>query len=400
MHPRSNNKFFLDWLIFRPVWSRSPKLLRSLLCVAALLAAASVCRAQEDWQTASWRAYVRAFVQSDGRVIDPAIPPGTTTSEGQAYTLLRAVWSNDQEVFTRVLAWTTNNLARPKSPLPSWKWGKRSDGAWGVQDDNTASDADVLLAYALFTAGTQWNNSDWIRQGREVAIAVWNEEVERIGTRWFLLPGNWARKWNPLPLNLSYYCPAILRRIASFEPQHAWAELADTTYYLLRTSLPTTGLPPDWLLLQRSTQEIVIGNPDGAQKGRFAYDAYRVYFNVALDYVWDRSQPAKQYLTNQSWLASFLLLNGTLPREVGSDAIPRLSGPEPLALHGSLYPALVLFRADAATRARAILDATYKDGIWGSPPDYYSQHLVWFGRALAEGLLPSPRSNGAQQTAR
>jgi len=361
---------------------------------------ASAAQAVDEWQTVSWRQYVRAFVQEDGRVIDPAIPPGTTTSEGQAYTLLRAVWSDDEEVFARVLKWTTNNLARPKSPLPAWKWGKRSDGVWGVQDGNTASDADVLLAYALFAGGTQWHQPEWIKQGREVAQAVWNEEVERIDNRWFLLPGNWARSWNPLPLNLSYYCPAILRRLASYDEERPWAELADTTYYLLRTALPTTGLPPDWLLLHRSTHELVIGNPDRSQKGRFAYDAYRVYFNVALDYVWDRSQPAKQYLSAQTWLPSFLMLNGTLPREVGIDAVPRLTGPEPLALYGSLYPMLLLFHGEVGSKVKDLLDASYKDGVWGPTPDYYTQHLVWFGRALAEGLLPSPASTNGQATGR
>lgn len=374
--------------------------IRLLALALAVTVTASTAAAGDGWQEASWNGYVRAFVQPDGRVIDPATPPGITTSEGQAYTLLRAVWINDESTFTRVLEWTTNNLAREKSPLPAWRWGKRGDGTWGVQDQNTASDADVLLAYALLTAGTKWKKPDWVTRGAEVARAVWNEEVERVGARWYLLPGNWAHGWNPLPLNLSYYCPAILRQIAVHDQQHPWAELADTTYHLLRNALPVTHLPPDWLLLQRVTQELIIGTPESGQKGRFGYDAYRVYFNVALDYVWDHSQPAKQYLAGQTWLPAFLTLNGTLPREVGLDAIPRLGGPEPLALYGSLYPTLTLFHAEASAKAKSILDASFKDGMWGVPPDYYAQNLVWFGRALAEGLLPAPNNNGGRETAR
>ncbi len=368
------------------------------LAATALVVAAPIAAASDAWQDLSWRGYVRTFIQPDGRVIDPAVPPGITTSEGQAYTLLRAVWSNDEETFTRVLAWTTNNLAREKSPLPAWKWGKRGDGAWGIEDQNTASDADVFLAYALLAAGSKWKKPERVKQGIEVARAVWNEEVERVGERWYLLPGNWARGWNPLPLNLSYYCPAILRQIAVHDEQHPWAALADTTYFLLRSGLPTTGLPPDWLLLQRLTQELIIGTPEGGRKGRFAYDAYRVYFNVALDYVWDHSQPAKQYLAGQTWLPTFLMLNGTLPREVDIDAMPRLSGPEPLALYGSLYPTLALFHSEASAKAKSVLDAAFKDGLWGSAPDYYAQNLVWFGRALAEGLLPAPDNHGGRET--
>ena len=46
----------------------------------------------------TWRAYVSRFVEADGRVVDPKAG-GITTSEGQAYALLRAVWMDDRPVF-------------------------------------------------------------------------------------------------------------------------------------------------------------------------------------------------------------------------------------------------------------------------------------------------------------
>ena len=58
----------------------------------------------------TWSAYVQRFVQQDGRVVDPKAG-GITTSEGQAYALLRAVWMEDRPVFDRVLTWSVEHLS-------------------------------------------------------------------------------------------------------------------------------------------------------------------------------------------------------------------------------------------------------------------------------------------------
>jgi endoglucanase len=357
--------------------------IRSAVLALALLSAAAPAPA--DWLRDSWQAYTAKFIQADGRVIDFAVAPGITTSEGQAYALLRALWVDDRAVFDRVLAWTTRNLARDGSPLPAWKWGARDGGGWGVLDANTASDADVILAFALSVAAQRWNVPDYEERARAIARATWEEEVEQIAGRWYLLPGKWARDYEPRPLNLSYYAPALLRRLADVAPEHPWRELAASTYALLEARLPVTGLPPDWMSIAPGDGSLAPGAIDGQLRGRFGHDAYRVYWNLAMDYAWDRTPEAKHYLSQQTWLAQYLGLNGTLPREVSPDAIPQIGGPEPLALYGSLYPAWMLFDRNAAEKARAHLDAAYKDGLWGERADYYAQNIVWFGMALGEG---------------
>src|SRR6185436_16916003 len=46
----------------------------------------------------SWAKYVERFIQADGRVIDHKAG-GISTSEGQAYAMLRAVWMQDRATF-------------------------------------------------------------------------------------------------------------------------------------------------------------------------------------------------------------------------------------------------------------------------------------------------------------
>ena len=94
------------------------------------------------------------FIDAQGRVFDPQ-GDQHTTSEGQAYAMFFALADNDRATFDRVLAWTQANLANNdlSTHLPAWLWGKDKDGQWKALDPNSASDADVWMAYTLIEAG-------------------------------------------------------------------------------------------------------------------------------------------------------------------------------------------------------------------------------------------------------
>src|SRR4029077_8902426 len=101
----------------------------------------------------AWAGYKTAFIESDGRVIDPT-RGGITTSEGQGYALLRAVWMGDQQAFATVWHWTATNLeTRPDGPFASlWSGGT-------IADANSASDADSDIALALLYAARRFATS-------------------------------------------------------------------------------------------------------------------------------------------------------------------------------------------------------------------------------------------------
>ena len=100
-----------------------------------------------------WAAYVGRFVQPDGRVVDPKAG-GITTSEGQAYAMLRAVWMEDRTIFDRTLAWATEHLNQGVRDDHLWAW--RWDGR--VTDTAFASDADQDAALALLMARRTWGD--------------------------------------------------------------------------------------------------------------------------------------------------------------------------------------------------------------------------------------------------
>src|SRR5690606_28500903 len=81
---------------------------------------------QYTLMNASWDRYKSKFINPDGRVLDFS-QNEITTSEGQSYAMLRAVWIDDKQTFDHVWQWTKDNLKREDNNLFGWKWGERKD---------------------------------------------------------------------------------------------------------------------------------------------------------------------------------------------------------------------------------------------------------------------------------
>jgi len=139
---------------------------------------------------AAWSGYKDRFIQPDGRVIDFQRAQ-VTTSEGQSYAMLRAVWMNDRPTFDLTWRWTQDNLGDPARSRIGWLWGKSPDGSWRLLDANSASDADEDIALALLFAAHQWTPTY-----RPAAIAllgrIWDEDVATVAGQPYLAAGNWA----------------------------------------------------------------------------------------------------------------------------------------------------------------------------------------------------------------
>jgi endo-1,4-beta-D-glucanase Y len=69
----------------------------------------------------TWQNYQKQYLEpNDLRTLDPS-RGSITTSEGQGYTMLRAVWVGDKNVFDTEDAWTKNNLQHKNDHLFSWQ---------------------------------------------------------------------------------------------------------------------------------------------------------------------------------------------------------------------------------------------------------------------------------------
>lgn len=332
--------------------------------------------------TESWREYVRRFIQADGRVIDHK-GGGISTSEGQAYAMLRAVWMEDRVTFDKAYTWARNNLNSGvrNDHLWAWKWGKNSSGKWQVLDKAFASDADQDAALALILASRTWNDNQYLHQALAILRDLWNLGTLKAGDRRYLLAGDTLCKADICRLNPSYYAPYAYRVFGQFDKGTNWMELVDSSYFLLEATsrLTATHLPPDWIQLDRKTGQLSLASE---KDSRFSYDAFRVYWRVALDWELFRDPRAAKYLSQSlTWIVNEWEKRKRLPAVISQTGRPQADyeSPEMLA---ALMPALQAVKAPIAAAMNQRLRSHYQSGVWVDKDSYYIQNWAWFGTAL------------------
>lgn len=251
------------------------KFIIGLFCCLFTLSQASAQTC--DWP--EWQSFKQQYISREGRVIDPSDGKNITTSEGQSYGLFFALVANDRDQFNQLLEWTENNLSAGdlSARLPGWLWGKRADGSWGILDTNSASDADLWIAYSLLEAGRIWHSRGYQLKGTLLLQRIAREEVADIpGLGHMLLPGKVgfanADSWR---LNPSYQPPQLLSRLS--QVQSLWAEVGKSNQRLLLEAAPL-GIAPDWVMWRKDKGWQADEN--GGTKGD--YDAIRVYLWIGM----------------------------------------------------------------------------------------------------------------------
>ena len=367
---------------------------------------------------ALWNTYKNTDLNpADGRTLDRS-RDNITTSEGESYTMLRAVWMGDKETFDKEWQWTRGNLGRPNDHLFSWLYGQRPDGTYGIltarSGENTASDADTNIALALTFAYARWQDQSYLSAAQAIAHDIWQEETLTIGDRAYVLADNLEKtSASPQPLiNPSYLEPAAYRVFALIDPADPWARAVDGAYEVIAESSSrplgsggSAGLPPDWAAIDRTTG--VVSAPAGAGTDtNFGYDALRVPFNLALDWQWFHDARDEQALQKFSFLETQRKNRGLLYATYthAGSALASSSYQTPAMYGGTIG----YFMLENPPAAKSIYDTklaylfTPDWNGWRQSLSYYDDNWAWFGIGLYNGLLPNltaglPASFFAQQ---
>lgn len=341
----------------------------------------------ENWP--AWNKFKQIFISDAGRVIDRSLPEHITTSEGQAYAIMFALIANDRPAFDLILQWTENNLSQGdlNTQLPAWKWGARTDGSWGVIDGNSASDADLWLAYALHEAARLWQEPKYAVRANSLATRILREETADIpGLGPALLPGRYG--FHPDPndpdnktwrFNPSYFPIQVLRRFTNLYPNSDWHKILSSSVQIIIQSLQH-GIVPDW---------VVYSVEHGFQTGKISpvsavgFDAIRVYLWSGMLHRDDET-----YQTLLKNLAPFGHLIGTSnnsPKKSPATIFPAKSpiANLPAGFSAALLPFLKSVKLDSALQIqhRRVMALTPLDGTG----NYYDQVLTLFGLGWQEG---------------
>ena len=307
--------------------------------------------------------FLDRYVAADGRVVRRD-QGSDTVAEGQAYALVLAQVAGNESTFERVWRWTARALQRPDGLLAN-----HATSSGVVDDAHSASDADLLAAWALLRARGA-NRPLYAAAGRAMAAAILDRETFRFPDgREALAAGDWATG-SPGTLNPSYWAIPVLDDLARRTGDPRWSTLAAESVRLVDL-LTGSGqrLPPDWArvdgLLVRATPA-----PSGAVPDvRYSLDAQRVIVWLAV-----ATGPARR-LAADWW-----------PRLPPSTRAALALDPEGRVLDAQRHPTALVAAAAAAFAAgqrrpgvRLLDDARTLDD---HTPTYYGSAWVALGRAF------------------
>jgi endo-1,4-beta-D-glucanase Y len=352
---------------------------------------------------ATWLSYKNSYVEKGTfRTVDKQ-RNNVTTSEGQSYTMLRAVWMGDKETFDGSWKWTQDNISHTGDKLFSWLWGKQQNGTYGVlvaqNGQNTATDADQGIALALVFAYARWQDQAYLTSARAILNDIWNKEVIVIhGVPY--LAANSIEKTSLSPwavVNPSYLSPAMYKVFAKVDGTHPWQQLADSSYTLLQQSMALTldketsaNLPPNWIQIHKTTGAIapIAGvNVDS----NYGFDAMRVPFNLALDWQWFGDSRDKTVLSQMSYLSKEWEKKNALASVYAHDGSVVAAAEAAAVYAGDIGHFMLGNQAQAKKVYEEKLLYLYDPGqnTWRQPLSYYDDNWVWFGIALYNQLLPN-----------
>lgn len=355
----------------------------------------------------TWVAYKANYLEADtGRTLDKQ-RENITTSEGESYTMLRAVWLGDKETFDTSWQWTKDNLQHESGDyLFAWLFGKKDDGSYGILTDQggntTASDADTDIALALLFAYARWQEPVYLSDAKRVINDIWEKEVILVAGTPYLAANN-LEKTSPSThavVNPSYLHPAAYKIFAQVDPTHPWNELADSSYALLAKASvsaldkpQSASIPPDWIRVDKQTGEL--SAPTGTATTNFGYDAMRTPWRLSLDWQWFKDPRAKAILDSFSFFGNQWQENQKISAVYAHNGEVIENGESP-AIYGGILGYFMAYDSEVAKEIYLTkLQYLYDPGAnrWKDTLSYYDDNWAWFGIGLYNNLLPNLTTN-------
>jgi len=349
----------------------------------------------------TWDSYKEEYWEAEtGRTLDKQ-QDDITTSEGQSYTMMRAVWMSDKPTFDTSWAWTKEQLQRDDG-LFSWRWGERADGTYGVLEDvggqNSASDADTDIAFALLMAASRWQQQEYLDEAKTLIDDIWDTEVVEVAGKPYMASNNLEKQsQSPIVMNPSYLAPYAYREFAKADPDHDWLGVVDSSYELIGKSMESNlgssesaNLVPDWVFMDRNTAALAKPTTENLTTN-YSYDAMRAVWRLALDYKWNNEPRAKALIEKMSFIGDEWRDSGVLYSTYAHDGAI-VKEDEVVEAYATALAYFDIADPDTATELYDQKIKTLYDqntNAWKEPLTYYGSNWVWFGIALHEDQLPN-----------
>lgn len=241
-------------------------------------------------------------------------PNSVSLSEGHGYgMLIMAIMAGyDPEaksIFDGMLLYFKRHPSSINHQLMAWNQVK--DSSITEQNSDDATDGDMDIAFALLMADKQWGSAGTYNYKKDAVDLInalmktnVNHETEQ------MIMGDFTEKGEPFynDVRSSDIMPDHFKAFAEASSNTEWLKIEDNSYHVLsdiqKKYSPNAGLFPDFIRNKSNNPR-----PSGAyfmekrQDGDFYYNACRLPWRLASDYLVNGDTRAKKLLTPlNSWI--------------------------------------------------------------------------------------------------
>ncbi len=258
-------------------------------------------QAELDSATASYYdAWKAAYIEpacggGQFRIITDSGTSAYTVSEGHGYAMVITAMMEGHDpqahtVFDGLYKYFDAHRSNNNNGLMAWAQDAQCQNVMGP---DSATDGDLDVAYALLLADRQWGSAgaiDYHAQALKVIAAVLESDVHPANS---ILVGDWVSSGDS-HYNGTRPSDFMLSHFKSFAQKSGvarWNDVVDKTYavvaYVQTHASAQTGLLPGFLVkADGATPEPAPGGwLEGGSDGRYDYNACRVPWRLATDYL-------------------------------------------------------------------------------------------------------------------
>jgi endoglucanase len=239
---------------------------------------------KSDFAQTWYNSWKTKYLQECNGNLRPGVDPLTKSLvEAQGFSMVAVAYMGDKEIFDKLYAYYKAKCLY----CGMMEWKQTCSGGEG---GSSATDGDVDVACGLVVANWQWPDGGYAEKAKSVITNLKKLIVNCNGVSALCAGcGTGGNYGGCGQTDISYYEPAFFRYFAKLTGDASWTKLADDTHIIRDAAAnATTGLVPDW--------QTASGTPGaGGQKGYYSFDAIRVPYKQALDFLWNGTEKCQAW---------------------------------------------------------------------------------------------------------
>ncbi|HET7002285.1 MAG TPA: glycosyl hydrolase family 8 [Puia sp.] len=235
-------------------------------------------------------------------------------SEGQGYGMIIVVLMAgadplSQATFDGLLKYYLEHPSKRSKVLMSWA----QRNVCGHDEESSASDGDIDIAYSLLLADKQWSshgNINYLLKAKSIIGAVMDQEIN--GKTYSVLESNSIESDSRdyFDMRSSDFIPSEFRSFYKATSKNDWLKTIDSCYklfsYVQQKYSPEAGLMPDFIqAINKSPAPAKKHYLESKYDGIYNYNASRVPWRIATDFIITGDRRSKLFLEPvNEWIRS------------------------------------------------------------------------------------------------